>query len=327
MSEMIEVQNLTRKFGTLTAVDQISFQVGAGELFGFLGVNGAGKSTTINMMSTIYAPTSGTIRICGHDTVREADEVRHKIGVVGQSNSLDSKLTVRENLMVRGALYEKSNKKIAGRLKEVSDILELNDVIDRRYGMLSGGQKRRCEVAKALMNTPELLFLDEPTTGLDPATRKSLWSSLTRLRKETSMTIFLTTHYMEEAAKASHIAIIEQGRILEYGTPFELKEKYAKDKIFIIPSDMTKVTETLDHMNIPYKNKENKLSLTIESTLQALPILNTLQDDMSGFEVIQGSMDDVFLNVTGKSLEESKQEPVEEKSSGKKKHTTKRGNK
>lgn len=313
MDKMIEVKNLKKTFGDIRAVDDISFSVEAGELFGFLGVNGAGKSTTINMLSTIYEPTEGTVKICGFDVKKDADKVRRKIGVVGQGNSLDKLLTVKENLMVRGSFYESDKKALKKRLLEVAEILELGDVIDRRYGMLSGGQKRRCEVAKALMNTPELLFLDEPTTGLDPATRKSLWSSLTVLRKETNMTIFLTTHYMEEAARATNIAIIDKGKLLEYGTPFDLKERFAKDKLFLIPEDMENVRRKLDASNIVYKVKDNKLSLTIENTMASLPVVDMLKEDISGFEVIQGSMDDVFLNVTGRSLEgqeENKDESI-----------------
>lgn len=323
MSIVIEVDNLVKQFGEITAVDHVSFKVEAGELFGFLGVNGAGKSTTINMMSTIYAPTSGSIRICGHDTVCEAAKVRGRIGVVSQGNILDEKLSVKDNLLIRGGLYESNKKKLNDRLNEVADILELDDVLDRKYGMLSGGQKRRCEVAKALMNTPELLFLDEPTTGLDPATRKNLWDSLDKLRRETGMTIFLTTHYMEEAAKASHIAIIEKGRILQYGTPFELKEQFAKDRLLMVPKDEAAVRTYLETAGMKYKMQEEKFSLHLNETMEALPIVNRLADVISGFEVIQGTMDDVFLNATGKSLEGQDHQTMAE--DGKKKSKKKGG--
>lgn len=308
MDKMIEVTGLKKKFGTLMAVDNVNFSVERGELFGFLGINGAGKSTTINMLSTIYKPTEGTIKICGFDVMTQPNEVRKKIGVVSQNNCLDTKLTVRENLITRGGLYESNKKILNDKIKEVSSILELNDLLDRKYEKLSGGQKRKCEVAKALLNTPELLFLDEPTTGLDPATRKALWSSLTKLRKETGMTIFLTTHYMEEAAKATHIAVIDKGKILDYGTPFELKEKYAKDKLFLVPKDMNEVAECLTKRNLEFKLKDNKISLTVNETMEALPIIQELSDKITGFEVIQGSMDDVFLNVTGKTQDDQREE-------------------
>ena len=317
MSKMIEVRNLKKQFGDVVAVNDISFDVEAGELFGFLGENGAGKSTTINMMSTIYEPTEGTITICGRDVCKDAREVRRKIGVVSQGNMLDEKLTVRENLMIRGGLYEKEKRKLNERLQEVADLLELDDVMNRKYGMLSGGQKRRCEVAKALMNTPELLFLDEPTTGLDPATRKKLWDRLTTLRKETGMTIFLTTHYMEEAAKASHIAILEKGKIMEYGTPFELKERFARDTLLLVPTDREAVTAYLEQAGLTYRKKEEKICLNLRDTMEALPIVNALREQIGGFEVIQGSMDDVFLNATGKSLDGQDQQQNQEENSKK----------
>jgi multidrug/hemolysin transport system ATP-binding protein len=174
---------------------------------------------------------------------------------------------------------------------------------NRSFAKLSGGQKRRCEIARALMNKPEILFLDEPTTGLDPATRKSVWDCITLLREELNMTVFLTTHYMEEAAKASHIAIIDSGHLKEYGTPFSLKDKFAKDKLHIIPKDRTTVLDYLSNRQISFKEKQDYISLKLQATMEAIPLLEELKEKIKGFEVIQGSMDDVFLNVTGKTLE------------------------
>lgn len=301
---VIQVKGLKKYFGDVKAVDNISFEVEQGELFGFLGMNGAGKSTTINMLCTVLPPTKGEIMICGLRAGRENEQIRKQIGVVYQDHCLDGLLTVKENLFTRGALYEKNSKKLRENISKICQILELTEVYGRRVGKLSGGQKRRCEIARALVNTPKVMFLDEPTTGLDPATRKKVWQCLDRLRREEKMTIFLTTHYMEEAAKASHIAIIDGGILREYGTPFSLKETYAKDQLKLIPRQ-----ETADHLmgyfaekKAGVKKREEFLIVDLPESMAALPILNEIKGWINGFEVVQGSMDDVFLNVTGKKL-------------------------
>ncbi len=301
METMIKVQHLKRYFGKVRAVDDISLKVERGELFGFLGVNGAGKSTTINMLCTLYAPTDGQIEICGFTAGKENEEIRRRIGIVYQNNCLDNLLTVKENLFVHGSLYEKSRRKLNESISHICEILDLTDVYTRRYEKLSGGQKRRCEIARALINTPELLFLDEPTTGLDPATRQSVWHCLEKLRKEDNLTIFLTTHYMEEAARASHVAIIDTGKIREYGTPFSLKETYAKDQLRIY-SDSPNIREHLTAMQLSFQEQDG-FRITVPGSMAAIPILNALEGEINGFEMVQGSMDDVFLNVTGKKLE------------------------
>ena len=305
MEHIIKVTGLKKYFKEVKAVDDISFTVEKGELFGFLGVNGAGKSTTINMLCTLFPPTAGKVEICGLQIGREAEEIRRRIGVVYQNNCLDERLRVKENLFVRGSLYEKSNQKLKESIFKICEILELEDVYTRRFAKLSGGQKRRCEIARALVNTPEIMFLDEPTTGLDPATRKKVWECLARLRKEDNMTIFLTTHYMEEAAKASHIAVIDAGQIKEYGTPFALKEQYAKDKLKLIPKAECEedLKNRLSGMGLTFKQKEEYLVVALPDSLSALPILDNVRPQLEGFEMMQGSMDDVFLNVTGKTLE------------------------
>lgn len=305
MEPIIKVEGLKKYFKDVKAVDDISFLVERGELFGFLGVNGAGKSTTINMLCTLFSPTAGSAEICGLKVGRENEEIRRRIGVVYQNNCLDERLTVKENLFVRGALYEKNSRKLKENILKICEILELKDVYNRRFAKLSGGQKRRCEIARALVNTPEIMFLDEPTTGLDPATRKKVWECLARLRKEDNMTIFLTTHYMEEAAKASHIAVIDAGQIKEYGTPFALKEQYAKDKLKLIPKPEYEETlqKQLASMELFFKKKEEYLVVSLPDSLAALPVLDKVREQLEGFEMVQGSMDDVFLNVTGKALE------------------------
>ena len=303
MDEIISVKGLKKYFKEVKAVDDISFSVEKGELFGFLGVNGAGKSTTINMLCTLFSPTAGDISICGYRLGKEDAEIRKRIGVVWQNNCLDERLTVKENLYVRGLLYGLKAQVLRENIDRVCEKLRLADVYTRRYEKLSGGQKRRCEIAAALVNTPEILFLDEPTTGLDPATRQLVWESIDRLREEDGMTVFLTTHYMEEAAKAKHIAIIDGGKMKEFGTPFELKERYAKDKLRLLPkpgeeAEIKRLAET----EIKEDQGGTVLELKLEDSMAALPILKRVETRISGFELVQGSMDDVFLNVTGKSL-------------------------
>lgn len=327
MENIIEVKGLKKYFKEVKAVDDISFTVEKGELFGFLGINGAGKSTTINMLCTLFAPTAGEINICGCRLGQEDEKIRESIGVVWQGNCLDDRLTVKENLYVRGSLYGYGTAKLKENVERVCDRLQLEDIYNRQYGKLSGGQKRRCELGAALINTPKVLFLDEPTTGLDPATRKLVWESLDKLRKEDGMTVFLTTHYMEEAAKAGHIAIIDSGKIREFGTPFELKEKYARDKLrlWTKPGRLEQVKNVLEDEcgrrigraektggkisddPTEFQQETGVLFAALPGSMAALPILRQVEDHISGFELVQGSMDDVFLNVTGKSLAEHNQ--------------------
>ena len=305
MEAVIKVEGLCKEFGAVKAVKGIDFEVKKGELFGFLGINGAGKSTTINMLCTVLKPTAGNVHICGMQLGKNDDEIRKKIGVVYQNNCLDERLTVKENLFIRGALYESNKRKLGENVERVCEVLQLEEVYNRRFGKLSGGWKRRCEIARALLHAPEILFLDEPTTGLDPATRKIVWESIGRLREEENMTIFLTTHYMEEAAKASHIAIIDAGEIKEYGTPFSLKEVYAKDKLNLMPKNdrQSALKEYLTRQGLVYRQKEEILQIGVKNSMAALPLLNEADSMIEGFEVVQGSMDDVFLNVTGRKLE------------------------
>ena len=278
----IEISNLTKKYGDYTAVDHISFQVKKGSLIGFLGVNGAGKTTVINMLATLLRPDEGKVNICGFELGKKDNEIRKKIGIIYQQNCLDELLTVKENLICRGVLHGISKKEAGAQCKKLTKVLKLEEILKKKYKTLSGGQKRRCEIAAALMHAPEILFLDEPTTGLDPATRIDVWNIVERLQKEEGMTVFLTTHYMEEAAKADDIIIIDHGKILTAGTPFELKQKYAKDKILLY-----------------YDEKGGKRceEILLESTLEAIGIAEVRKDEISGFEVIQGNMDDVFVNV------------------------------
>lgn len=303
---VIKVQNLKKCYGEVKAVDDISFETKKGELFGFLGINGAGKSTTINMLSTLLAPTYGNAQICGFELGKQNDEIRRRIGIVYQQNCLDNMLTVEENLLCRAFLYNDNTKQNKIRLEEVSKTLELGEIGKRRYSKLSGGQKRRCEIASALMHNPEILFLDEPTTGLDPATRKSVWEAVEALRKNYGMTVFLTTHYMEEAAKSGQIVIIDKGRIIAKGTPFELKNEFASDilKLYFDNQNLRKISDILDSNSINYKanDKSSNIDISLSNTLASLNIIENVKHIISGFEVVQGNMDDVFLNATGNKL-------------------------
>lgn len=301
--KIIEAKGLKRYFGDVKAVDGVDFTVERGELFGFLGVNGAGKSTVINMLATLLAPTDGEVTVCGHSLGKENEKIRRKIGIVWQQNCLDEILAVEENLVCRGSLYEKNPRKNRENLAHVTELLKLEDVLKRRYGKLSGGQKRRCEIAAALMHTPEILFLDEPTTGLDPATRKSVWATVERLRSDFGMTVFLTTHYMEEVAQANHIVLLDSGKVVASGTPFELKERFAHDALTVQPIDSA-AENVLKNMGVNYTNRDGMLKIALKSTLDSLPILTALNGKISGFEVVQGTMDDVFLNACGKKLDD-----------------------
>lgn len=295
--DIIKVNGLTKTYGSLTAVNNISFSVHKGELLGFLGVNGAGKSTTINMLSTLLKPDNGTAELCGFRLGEQNSEIRRKIGIVYQNNCLDEILTIRENLLCRGILHGADKSQEKKRLQELCDIFSLGDLLKKQYRTLSGGQKRRCEIAAALMHTPDILFLDEPTTGLDPATRKEVWETIDALRKSTEMTVFLTTHYMEEAAQAGRIIIISKGNIIAEGTPNELKTQYAADtlRIYCKNEKIQKLQKLIRNSEIT----DNGLTVTVSSTMEALPILEKIRDSINGFEVIQGTMDDVFLAAVG----------------------------
>lgn len=297
---VINVKDLTKTYGSVNAVDNISFSVEKGSLIGFLGVNGAGKSTTINIMSTLLEPNFGSIEICGFDIKKDSRKVREKTGIVYQNNILDELLTVKENLLCRGMLRCSDKKQAIARLAELEEIFSLTDILKKRYRTLSGGQKRRCEIAAALMHTPEVLILDEPTTGLDPSARREVWSTIEQLRKTTQMTVFLTTHYMEEAAEADKIIIISKGKIVAEGQPHELKERFAADhlKLYCDNSQKARLLENLDLNGEKYADESYGLKIPLASTRDALPLLDKAGDDLEGFEVIQGTMDDVFLNAT-----------------------------
>lgn len=231
MKKAIEVNNLQKKYGDFTAVNNISFLLDQGELFAFLGENGAGKSTTINMLSTILPKTNGTAYVMGHELGRDDDSIRKEIGIVFQNSVLDGKLTVKQNFMTRGAYYGYNRKEIMKRLESLWEEFNLGDIWNRKYENLSGGQRRHIDIARALLHRPSILFLDEPTTGLDQVSRRMVWDYINYLRKHHNLTIFLTTHYMEETAQAENVVIMDKGKIIAEGTPAELKSRYTSKKL------------------------------------------------------------------------------------------------
>ncbi len=303
MSYCIEVSHLKKTFDGLKAVDDLSFNVEQGELFGFLGVNGAGKSTTINMLCTLLVPSEGKVEIAGYKLGENNKEIRRKIGVVFQGNTLDEHLTIRENLMARAYLYENSSLEVKKNMSGVCDILEIHDLLDRRFKELSGGQRRKCEIARALLNRPEILFLDEPTTGLDPRTRKLVWESIEKLRQDTKMTVFLTTHYMEEAIRAKHIAVINNGKMIAFDSPYKIKEHYATDLLKIVPKEKKEAISILKEEGFEYKEEAHRLHIEIPNSMASVKLISQLKNHIEAFEVVQGTMEDAFLNMTGESLE------------------------
>jgi len=298
--KIIEVKNLTKKYKEHTAVDGITFDVEEGELFAFLGENGAGKSTTINMLTTILNKTDGTAYICGHELGREDDEIRKVNGIVFQNSVLDKMLSVKENLLTRGSYYGLSRKQVVERLEPFTERFEMKDIWDRKYSKLSGGQRRRVDIMRALINKPRILFLDEPTTGLDPKSRKLVWDYITYLRKEYGMTIFLTTHYMEETRDADHVVILDKGKIVTSGTPAELKTKYAHSKlVWYTPQDES--AESLISM-VSSRFVYDADHYNIETDGNLTEFIFEHREKIKDYEYIKGSMDDVFLNLTGKEL-------------------------
>jgi len=304
MDKIIEVEHLKKTYGSLKAVKDLDFYVERGKLFAFLGPNGAGKSTTINTICTFLKPDEGSVYVDGHKLGKEDDAIRKCIGAVFQESLLDSLLTVEENLMLRGSFYGLSKQERKQRLKTVAKETEISELLKRPYGKLSGGQRRRCDIARALLHTPNILFLDEPTTGLDPQTRKSVWDTIKRLQKESGMTVFLTTHYMEEAQEADYVIVIDDGEIAAKGTPTQLKASYSSDSLTLICNDMVEVEKILKFQSINYKIIADQLVIKVGSTLQALPLVEACKDYLNGFTVTSGTMDDAFIHITGKEIRE-----------------------
>ena len=296
--DAIRIEGLKKSFGKIKAVDDLSFSVREGELFAFLGANGAGKSTTISIITGTLSHDGGRVLVNGKDVTKDNGEVRRSVGVVFQTSALDLSLSARDNLISRAALYGIFSEELSQRISEVSRMLDLSEILDRPISHLSGGQRRRIDLARALIHRPKILILDEPTTGLDPKTRASLWQTISRLRSERGMTVLLTTHYMEEAAEADRVLIIDKGRIAAEGAPYELKTKYAEDYITVYTED----EESIRALGYPYETVSGAYRIRVPDTHVAREIILGSPEVFVDYEVTKGKMDDVFLAVTGKSM-------------------------
>jgi len=300
----IEVRNFTKKFGDFTAVDNISFDVEQGSIFAFLGPNGAGKSTTINTLCTIQDKTVGELIINGYDVNRQKDKVRNDIGIVFQESTLDDKLTIEENLKLHCEFYNVPKKDVAERINFVLNLVDLENRRKAPVESLSGGMKRRAEIARGLVHFPKILFLDEPTTGLDPQTRANVWEYIYRLQKEKNITIFLTTHYMEEAEICHKVAIIDKGRIVAHDTPYNLKKQYTSTKMHIETNQPGLLIDRLTDINLKYKSSGSRITVYVNNTDQMLTILSDNKEIISDIEINKGSLNDVFIAITGKEIRE-----------------------
>ena len=298
MEHIIDIEHLYKSFGPVQAVQDLSFHVKPGELFAFLGVNGAGKSTTISILCGQLKKDSGSVTVCGKSPDRDPAAIAAGLGVVFQNSVLDQPLSVRDNLRSRAALYGITGQAFENRLKELSRLLELEELLHRPVGKLSGGQRRRIDVARALLHKPQILILDEPTTGLDPQTRKQLWDVVATLRREEHMTVFLTTHYMEEAADADYVVILDSGRIAAEGTPLSLKNTYTGDYITLYQADEAAVRA----LGLPTEKLRDALRVSVPDTATATRLIVAHPELFCDYEITKGKMDDVFLAVTGKKL-------------------------
>lgn len=298
MNDIIQIKHLNKSFKDIKAVQDLSFCVKEGELFAFLGINGAGKSTTINIMCGQQKKDSGSIIISGHDLDQDIDLIKRELGVVFQSSVLDAALSVYENLESRAALYGITGKAFKKRLTELAKILDFENLLKRTVGKLSGGQRRRIDIARALFHKPKILILDEPTTGLDPQTRSIIWDVIADFRNNENLTVFLTTHYMEEAAEADYVVIIDSGKISAEGTPLELKNIYTKDYITLYGVN----EDNVKALGIEYGKIPNGYRLFVANTSIATDLIVRNPQLFNDYEIIKGKMDAVFLAVTGKTL-------------------------
>ena len=298
LSNIIEITHLSKHFGDVQAVQDLSFRVKAGELFAFLGINGAGKSTTINIMCGQLSKDAGTVKIGGIDLDSDPDSIKRSLGVVFQNSVLDKDLSVQDNLQSRAALYGIRGKAFRERLTELAGLLEFEDLLKRTVGKLSGGQRRRIDIARALLHRPEILILDEPTTGLDPQTRSILWQVIDDLRKSEGMTVFLTTHYMEEAADADYVVILDSGKIAAEGTPLTLKNTYTGDFITLYGVDEAQIKQ----LGMPCEAIRDAYRVSVPNTAAATELILKHPEIFQDYEITKGKMDDVFLAVTGKKL-------------------------
>jgi ABC-2 type transport system ATP-binding protein len=301
------VAGLVKRYGEVEAVRGIDFEVAPGETFGFLGPNGAGKSTTIKILCTLADPTSGTARVAGYDVKTQRDTVRRNIGLVFQDTTLDSYLTGEQNLRFHADLYGVPRQQLAPRMRQV---LEMVGLWDRRQGVVatySGGMKRRLEIARGLLHAPRVLFLDEPTVGLDPQTRSSIWEYINDLKQREDITIFLTTHYMDEAENCDRIAIIDHGKIVAIDTPENLKASVGKDRVQIrTADDQTAIAELKERFELEAAIHEGMVTFNVESGEQFVPrLFEGLSQQIKAVSVSRPSLDDVFMSYTGKTIRDA----------------------
>ncbi len=299
MEKSIKITNLQKSYGDVKAVKNLSFEVRKGELFAFLGLNGAGKSTTISIMCGQLQKDGGRVEINGKNLDEMGEEIRKELGVVFQNSALDKAISVCSNLKNRAALYGIFGKEFEERIEELSVPFELREILSRPYGKLSGGQRRRVDVARALLHKPSILVLDEPTTGLDPQTRRAVWNEIEKLRKTEGITVFLTTHYMEEAAEADYVVILDGGQIAAEGTPLALKNAYAGDYILLYGVDEERVKALGNH----YEKIRDGYRVFVKNTADATALILKNPEIFNDYEIVKGKMDDVFLAVTGKKAE------------------------
>lgn len=304
MNPIIEVSNFTKKYGDFIAVNDISFSVEEGTIFAFLGPNGAGKSTTINTLCTIFEKTSGQLLINGYDVTIQKSEVRSAIGVVFQDSTLDAKMTIEENLKMHCVFYNIPKREVEERIQFVLNLVDLLNERKKPVSALSGGMKRRVEIARGLIHYPKVLFLDEPTTGLDPQTRAHIWEYILKLQKERNITIFLTTHYMEEAEICNKIAIIDNGVIVAHDTPYSLKKAFTKDTAYITTRRLPELEELLVRFDLNHERKDGYYKVEAEKLDSLLQVLSIHKDDITNIEIKKGTFNDVFLAITGKKIRE-----------------------
>ena len=304
MEDIISVKDLRKSYHGKEAVKGISFSVKKGEFFAFLGPNGAGKSTTVNIFSTSIKPDSGLVMIDGLKAGYQNYEIRKRIGVVFQNGVLDELLTVEENLQSRGRFYGLRGYGLRNRIREIAGMTGVTDFLNRPYGKLSGGQKRRCDIARALLHQPKILFLDEPTTGLDPKMRTVIWDTIYNIKNKTGMTLLLTTHYMEEAARADHIVILNKGKIILEGKPDTLKKRFSKDALILFSNRCEALIGILERRGIVYEQKNEGVRIPLSNTLEALPILEICRGRFYSFEVQRGSMEEAYLSVVERNWDD-----------------------
>lgn len=306
----LKIENLTKSYGNIHAVNGISFSVAAGSLFAFLGVNGAGKSTTINIICSILDKDSGKIYVGGLDLDENPREIKKQIGIVFQTSVLDKELTVLQNLEIRTAFYGLSKQEKKENISTIIDLLELKPILKRPVKNLSGGQMRRVDIARAMVHRPKLLILDEPTTGLDPKNRRIVWSLIDKIRAETGMTVFLTTHYLEEAELATDVVIMDKGKIIARGTPNELKNAYSTDVLVsYMPADGTfEGLLASKGFKFSYDAEQGCYRINISDTADARAIMEQFPQYTRDIEILKGRMDDVFLNVTGRDITVTEEE-------------------